>query len=45
VTFDAVGIASFYVAVTRARVSLHIAVSADDKKRLQQLVARNGERQ
>lgn len=35
---DDAGIAGFYVAVTRARVSLHIVVSKDDKRRLQQLV-------
>lgn len=37
-TLDDAGIAAFYVAVTRARVSLHVVVSKDDKKRLQQLV-------
>ncbi|MED5812895.1 NERD domain-containing protein [Mycolicibacterium sp. 050232] len=37
--FDETGIAAFYVAVTRARVSLHIVASADDKKRLQQLTS------
>jgi hypothetical protein len=36
-SFDAAGTAAFYVAVTRARVSLHILASKDDKKRLQQL--------
>lgn len=35
---DDAGIAAFYVAVTRARVSLHVLVSKDDKRRLQQLV-------
>lgn len=36
--FEKVGMAAFYVAVTRARVSLHILASKDDKKRLQQLI-------
>lgn len=36
--YDERGMAAFYVAVTRARVTLHIVVSADDKKRLQKLV-------
>jgi hypothetical protein len=35
---DDAGIAAFYVAVTRARVSLHILLSKDDKRRLQHLV-------
>jgi hypothetical protein len=35
--FDAAGMSAFYVAVTRARVSLHVLASKDDKKRLQQL--------
>ncbi|MFJ8967037.1 NERD domain-containing protein [Lentzea sp. NPDC102401] len=35
--FDRAGMSAFYVAVTRARVSLHILASKDDKKRLQQL--------
>ncbi|MET3953096.1 NERD domain-containing protein [Arthrobacter sp. UYEF36] len=35
---DDAGIAAFYVAVTRARVSLHVLVSKDDRQRLQQLV-------
>ena len=35
---DDAGVAAFYVAVTRARVSLHILVSKDDRQRLQQLV-------
>lgn len=38
--FDEAGLAAFYVAVTRARVSLHIVASAEDKKRLQ-VLARN----
>ena len=36
--FDDAGTAALYVAVTRARISLHLVVSADDKRRLQQLV-------
>ncbi|MEU7433713.1 NERD domain-containing protein [Streptomyces sioyaensis] len=36
--FDEAGTAAFYVAVTRARVSLHIVASKDDRRRLQQLV-------
>ncbi|MFJ2965448.1 NERD domain-containing protein [Streptomyces collinus] len=36
--FDDIGTARFYVAVTRARVSLHILASKDDRRRLQQLV-------
>ncbi|WP_067854364.1 nuclease-related domain-containing DEAD/DEAH box helicase [Nocardia shimofusensis] len=36
------GIAAFYVAVTRARVTLHIVVAADDKKRLQDLLRKAG---
>ncbi|MFL0389944.1 NERD domain-containing protein [Curtobacterium sp. 179-B 9B NHS] len=35
---DASGAAAFYVAVTRARVSLHVVLSKDDRSRLQQLV-------
>ncbi|MCQ6269111.1 NERD domain-containing protein [Pseudarthrobacter sp. R1] len=35
---DDAGLAAFYVAVTRARVSLHVIVSKDDKRRLKQLV-------
>lgn len=35
--FDDAGTAAFYVAVTRPRVALHLVVSADDKRRLQQL--------
>lgn len=37
-TLDDAGLAAFYVAVTRARVSLHVIVSKDDKRRLKQLV-------
>lgn len=36
--FDEAGAAAFYVAVTRARVSLHIVASKDDRRRLQQLL-------
>jgi hypothetical protein len=35
---DDAGLGAFYVAVTRARVSLHVIVSKDDKRRLKQLV-------
>jgi len=35
---DAAGTAAFYVAVTRARVSLHVVLSKNDRRRLQQLV-------
>ncbi|PZF62699.1 NERD nuclease [Curtobacterium sp. MCBD17_013] len=35
---DASGTAAFYVALTRARVSLHVVLSKDDRSRLQQLV-------
>ncbi|GGN34634.1 hypothetical protein FHR83_005965 [Actinoplanes campanulatus] len=37
-SFDSAGMAAFYVAVTRARVSLDIVVSKDDRRRLQQLL-------
>lgn len=37
---DASGTAAFYVAVTRARVSMHVILSKDDRRRLQQLVRR-----
>lgn len=36
--FDDAGTSAFYVAVTRARVSLHIVASKEDRQRLQQLV-------
>ncbi|WP_190818846.1 nuclease-related domain-containing DEAD/DEAH box helicase [Saccharopolyspora pogona] len=42
--FDERGTAAFYVAVTRARVTLHVLVSADDKKRLQELVRKQVEK-
>lgn len=35
--FDDRGTAAFYVAVTRARVTLHVLASNEDKRRLQQL--------
>lgn len=35
---DTSGMAALYVSVTRARVSLHIAISKDDKQRLQEIV-------
>lgn len=37
-TYDRAGTAAFYVAVTRARVSLHIVASKDDRRRLRELV-------
>lgn len=40
--FDSSGIAAFYVAVTRARVSLNIIASSEDKRRLQGLVRQRG---
>jgi hypothetical protein len=39
--FDHAGAAAFYVAATRARVGLHIVVSASDKKRLKELLKTN----
>ncbi|MFI9777166.1 NERD domain-containing protein [Streptomyces sp. NPDC051956] len=36
--YDGRGLAAFYVAVTRARVSLHVVASQADKKRLQHLL-------
>ncbi|UVE94406.1 NERD domain-containing protein [Dietzia sp. B32] len=36
--FDSVGTARFYVAVTRARVSLHIVITKEDRRRLQRMV-------
>jgi hypothetical protein len=36
--FDHAGLAGFYVAATRARVGLHILVSAADKKRLREVL-------
>jgi nuclease-like protein/AAA domain-containing protein len=35
--FDERGTAAFYVAITRARVTLHVVASGEDKRRLQQL--------
>jgi hypothetical protein len=40
-TFDHAGSAAFYVAATRARVGLHILMSAADNKRLQELLKSN----
>lgn len=40
---DAAGVAAFYVAVTRARVALHLVISTQDKKRLQRLLRTNME--
>lgn len=37
-SYDEAGTAAFYVAVTRARVLLHIVASKDDKRRLQKLL-------
>lgn len=37
-SFDDAGTAAFYVSVTRARVSLNIVVTKDDRRRLQELV-------
>lgn len=42
--FDDAGVAAFYVGVTRARVSLHIVCTHDDKERLQELALRRGAR-
>ncbi|GAB3292624.1 nuclease-related domain-containing DEAD/DEAH box helicase [Parasphingorhabdus pacifica] len=42
--YDEHGTAAFYVMVTRARVTLHVLVSADDKERLQQLVRKQVEK-
>ncbi|OEV27743.1 NERD nuclease [Streptomyces nanshensis] len=36
--YDDEGVAAFYVALTRARVSLHVVASQEDKKRLQHFV-------
>jgi Nuclease-related domain len=40
--FDDAGVAAFYVAVTRARVGLHILGTHKDKKRLQELARQRG---
>lgn len=37
-SFDDAGGGAFYVAVTRARVTLHLVVSGNDRRRLQQMV-------
>ena len=39
--YDDEATARFYVAVTRARVSLHIAATKEDRKRLQRLIREN----
>ncbi|MFC0862216.1 NERD domain-containing protein [Sphaerimonospora cavernae] len=36
--YDEHGLAGFYVAVTRARVTLHVVASKEDKQRLQELI-------
>lgn len=41
--FDETGAAAFYVAVTRARVALHLVISVQDRKRLQKLLRANME--
>src|SRR6185437_13659233 len=40
-TLDEAGAAAFYVAVTRARVALHLVISEQDRKRLQKLLRAN----
>ncbi|WP_166828394.1 DEAD/DEAH box helicase [Brevibacterium limosum] len=42
---DEAGIAAFYVAATRARVSLHIVLGTEDRKALRHLVRREAGRQ
>jgi hypothetical protein len=42
-TFDAAGASAFYVAVTRARVALHLVISDQDRKRLQKMLRANME--
>ncbi|MGW5879996.1 NERD domain-containing protein [Nocardiopsis terrae] len=37
-TYDDRGLAAFYVAVTRARVTLHVVAAKEDKQRLQNLI-------
>jgi hypothetical protein len=44
-SFDEAATAAFYVAVTRARVSLDIVLSRDDKRRIQHLAHRQLEKQ
>lgn len=39
--FDSEGTARFYVSVTRARVSLHVAATKEDRKKLQLLIKNN----
>lgn len=40
--YDDKGVAAFYVAVTRARVALHIVATPEDKDRLQELAQQRG---
>lgn len=42
--FDGPGLSNFYVAVTRARVTLHVVASEADKKQLQTIGHANGRR-
>jgi hypothetical protein len=42
--YDDRGVAAFYVAITRARVTLHVVASKGDKKRLQNLLRERGAR-
>lgn len=42
-SFDESGAAAFYVAATRARVSLHVLAGKQDKRRLQEIVRRRME--
>jgi hypothetical protein len=41
--FDDLAMANFYVAVTRARVALHVIATSDDKKRLQSMTGKRGQ--
>jgi superfamily I DNA/RNA helicase len=42
-SFDETATAAFYVAVTRARVALHLVISVEDRRRLQKLLRSNME--
>ncbi|WP_435593284.1 NERD domain-containing protein [Nocardia sp. bgisy118] len=42
IDFDDTAVAAFYVSITRARVSLHIVATQDDKRRLQELAQQRG---
>lgn len=42
-SFDEAGASAFYVAVTRARVALHLVISVSDRRRLQKLLRANME--